>query len=562
MSIRAALAALGLCLCVLFPSVASGQVKAAVFVSGLNSPVEFVQDPTQPNVQVVVQQGGVIRVVQNGALLTQPFLDLSTVVAAGGEQGLLSLAFAPDYATSRRFFVNFTNEDGNTVVARFKRMSADPLQADSLSRFDLRWGGPTGSRFIEQPFANHNGGHLAFGADGYLYIGMGDGGSGGDPGNRAQSGTTLLGKMLRININVLDTDLEGYVAPPDNPFADGSALPEIWSFGLRNPWKFTVDTSGPGGAGTGAIVIADVGQNAHEEVNYEPAGRAGRNYGWRLREGFSPYSADFPPAYLPLTEPIWDYPRTEGQSVTGGFVYRGGALTSVFRGRYFYADYVAGRVWSLGLSLDATGEATVTDRVEHTAELSNAGALGNISAFGMDSAGELYLVSHGGTVRKIVSDPAGPGPIAGLPFGKVDTPQQNAVPVEGVIAVTGWALDDTGVSNVRVYRKCVTGVDDPDSCQIVLGQSVVLMGEAGFLPGRRPDVAAAFPSLPNATGAGWSLDIATSTLPQGMVTFSVVAMDLDGQLKLLGQATVQGSTTAERRQTSAAVFPSKQPWLF
>ena len=529
------------------PSLASAQVKAEAFVSGLSLPVDFVQDPTQANVQMVVQQGGVVRVVQNGALLKQPFLDLSTVVSTGGERGLLGFAFAPDYATTRRFFVNFTNADGDTVVARFKRMAADPFQADPLSRFDLRWGGPTGSRYIAQPYPNHNGGHLAFGPDGYLYIGMGDGGFGGDPQNRAQSTNTLHGKMLRININVEDEDLEGYVVPADNPFVGGAALPEIWSFGLRNPWKFSVDVSGPGGAGTGAILIGDVGQDAREEINYEPAGRGGRNYGWRLREGFEPYLPDTPPAFLPLTEPIWDYPRTEGASVTGGFVYRGSVLPAGFRGRYFYADFIRGRVWSLGLLLNASGEATVTDRVEHTAELSNAGALGNISSFGMDSTGELYVVSYGGSIRKIVPNTAVPGPIEKLPFGRVDTPQLNAVPVAGAIAVTGWALDDTGVSLVRVYRNCVAGVDDPENCQIILGKSVVFMGDADFLPGKRPDIAAAFPTLPDANRAGWSLLIQTSTLPPGTVTLSAVATDLGGQIRLLGQATVQSPAIAARR---------------
>ena len=272
MKIRAPLA-LGCILSLLWPALSAGQVKATTYVSGLNAPIEFVQDPSQPNVQMVVQQGGLIRVIQNGALVKTPFLDLTTDISSGGERGLLGLAFAPDYATSLRFFVNFTNIDGHTVVARFKRMAGNALQADPTSRFDLRWGGPTGLRYIAQPYANHNGGHLAFGADGYLYIGMGDGGSGGDPENRAQTTTTLLGKMLRIDVNVLDpNDQEGYVVPATNPFVGGFALPEIWAFGLRNPWKFSVDTSGPGGAGTGAIVIGDVGQGAAEEIDYEPAG--------------------------------------------------------------------------------------------------------------------------------------------------------------------------------------------------------------------------------------------------------------------------------------------------
>jgi glucose/arabinose dehydrogenase len=535
----ACLAVLGCCLGLVAPEQSAAQIKATPYVSGLNAPIEFVQDPSQPNVQMVVQQGGVIRVIQNGALVPAPFLDLSTVISSGGERGLLGLAFAPDYSTSLRFFVNFTNVDGHTVVARFKRLAGNPLQADAGSRFDLRWGGHTGLRYIEQPYSNHNGGHLAFGSDGYLYIGMGDGGSGGDPENRAQTTSTLLGKMLRIDVNVDDTDQEGYVIPPTNPFIGGFALPEIWAFGLRNPWKFTVDRTGPGGAGTGAIVIGDVGQNAAEEIDYEPAGRGGRNYGWRLREGLQPYLPNTPPAYLPLTDPILDYPRTEGRSVTGGYVYRGTALVSGFRGRYFFGDFITGRVWSIGLSLDGAGEATMTDRVEHTTELGTQKVLGNISSFGVDSQGELYIVSYHGVIHRIDRDPASPGPIPGgaLPFGAVDTP---GVGASGSFAVSGWALDDTAVTAVRVYRPCRVGVDNPAICQNILGESLVHLGEAAFLPGKRPDMANAFPSLPNATRSGWSLQIQSSTLPAGTVTLSVVATDLDGQRKLLGRVDVQG----------------------
>ena len=546
---------MALCLWAATASPAAAQVKSVVFVSGLNSPLEFVQHPTLPGVQFVVQQGGIVRVVQNGVVIAQPFLDVSTLVSTGSEQGLLGLAFAPDHASSGRVFINFTNLSGHTVVARYTRMASDPLRAEPASRFDLRWGGPAGSRFIAQPFANHNGGHLEFGPDGYLYIGMGDGGSGGDPGNRAQDPTTLLGKMLRIDIDVADSHPEGYVVPAGNPFADGSALPEIWSFGLRNPWKFTFDATGSGGAGTNAMVLGDVGQGAREEINYEPAGEGGRNYGWRLREGFAPYLPNTPPAFLPLTDPILDYPRTEGRSVTGGFVYRGSGLVSGFRGRYFYADFVSGRVWSVGLALDGAGEASVTDRVEHTAELGGTGVTGNIAAFGRDSAGELYLVSFNGSIIRIAHDPSASGPIGGSlsPFGQVDTPLQNAAGVVGAIGVTGWALDDTGVANVRVYRNCLTGVDNPASCQPVLGTSMVFVGEAAFLPGARPDVEAAFPSFPNANRAGWGMQVLTLMLPhvpngqttggQGPMTLFAVATDLNGQLTLLGRSYVAGSPT-------------------
>jgi len=536
MSLRAMVIAGVLALPLLTPVTADAQVKATLFVSGLSAPVEFVQDPSQPSVQVVVQLGGLVRVVQNGVLLPAPFLDLTTSVSAGGERGLLGLAFAPDYTTSGRVFVNFTNLDGHTVVARFTRSPADALKADPASRFDLRWGGPSGDRFIVQPYSNHNGGHLAFGADGYLYIGMGDGGAGGDPDNRAQDPDSLLGKMLRIDTAVPDANPEGYVVPADNPFVAGAALPEIWSFGLRNPWKFTVDISGPGSPGTNAIVMGDVGQGAREEINYEPAGVGGRNYGWRLREGLLPYLPDTPPAFLPLTEPMFDYPRTEGRSVTGGFVYRSPGLVSGFRGRYFYGDFITGRVWSLGLVINAAGEASVTGRVEHTAELGGPAVLGNISAFGTDSEGELYVVSYHGVIHKIVRDDEATGPIGGarLPFGAVDAVVMNVGGVTGAVGVTGWALDDTGVSAVGIYRPCQTGVDDPAACELVLGESVVFVGNAEFLPGKRPDVASMFPLMPNASRAGWRLQIPPDTLPQGGTTFFVVATDLDGQQKRLG----------------------------
>src|SRR5262245_2458884 len=265
---------------------AAAQLRTQVVATGLTNPVAFVMDPLDHSTFYVGEQRGTIRTVQNGTLLPGVFLDIRSAISSGGERGLLGLAFPPDHATSRRFYVNFTNAQGDTVVARYTRTATGAV--DQGSRFDLMW--PDGRRFIEQPFSNHNGGHLAFGPDGYLYIGLGDGGSGGDPTNNAQSPSTLLGKMLRIDVSVPDNDLRGYRGPDDNPFCDRrpiAALTEIWAFGLRNPWRYNFDDWTRGG--TGALVIADVGQNAHEEVNWEPAGAGGRNYGWRLREGRSPY---------------------------------------------------------------------------------------------------------------------------------------------------------------------------------------------------------------------------------------------------------------------------------
>ncbi len=386
------------------PIFATAQLRTQIVATGLSNPVAFVVDPGDPSTFYVVEQRGTIRAVRNNAVAPEFFLDLRSSIASGGERGLLGMAFAPDAVESRRFYVNFTNLAGHTVVTRFTRRADG--QVDPDSRFDLVW--PDGRRFIPQPFSNHNGGHLAFGPDNYLYIGLGDGGSGGDPMHLAQNPNALLGKMLRIDVNVPDADPRGYRVPEDNPFLDRlpiAALGEIWAFGFRNPWRYSFDDWTRGG--TGALVIADVGQTAREEVNWEPRGAGGRNYGWRLREGRSNYDQRQPAAYLPLTEPIHDYPRSDGMAITGGFVYRGDALHPMFNGRYFFADYIAGRVYTIGLALDERQEATALDRLELTQMLGGSEELGLISSFGVDSVGEIYIVSYTrGRILKIVPEPA------------------------------------------------------------------------------------------------------------------------------------------------------------
>lgn len=413
----------------LAPAAAEAQsVEGQLVVSGLTNPVQFVQHPTLANIQLIVEQGGLIRTLDNGSLTTN-YADLTGIVSgSGGEQGLLGLAFAPDFATSRRLYVNFTNTAGNTVISRFLQPNDVTVALDITSRFDLVW--PGGNAYILQPFTNHNGGDIAFGDDGYLYIPLGDGGDSNDPAHNAQTPSTLLGKILRIDVSVSGADPEGYDIPADNPFVgQGGYLAEIWAFGLRNPWRFSFDSASRGG--TGAMVVADVGQVGYEEVNYEPAGQGGRNYGWRNREAAHDHITSVAPAFTPLTDPIHEYPRAEGHAITGGFVYRGSALGSGFQGRYFFGDFSFSRVWSVALTIDSgTGEATASDLREHTGSLGAAAT--NPSSFGVDTNGEIYVVNYSGSVYKLV------------PGNFIDNPsfdqglQANGVPLHWLT----WAIPD------------------------------------------------------------------------------------------------------------------------
>jgi glucose/arabinose dehydrogenase len=423
------------------PTAAHAQLRARLLASGFNRPNGIVFDPVVPGAIHVVDQAGTIRVFLNGGLRTAPFLDLSAVVSTGGEQGLLGMAFPPDAATTGRVFVHFTNKTGagNSVVARFTRSAADPLVLDPASRFDLQWPASGGGRqgFITQPYANHNGGHLAFGPDGYLYIGMGDGGAGDDPQNNAQTSTTLLGKMLRIDVS--GNPPNGYTIPPTNPaFPVANALPEIWAFGLRNPWRYNFDDLGPGA--TNALFIGDVGQGAREEINIEPAGQGGRNYGWRVYEGDieNPIYTGEAPAYAPKS-PAFAYSHAVGQAVTGGFVYRGSALGVAYRGRYFYADCVQGKVFSLPFTIDSgTGEAVVGPNTDHTTDMG--GPFQCISAFARDPNGELYFMDFGYSASNT-------GRVFVIEEGSAiapGTPTNLAATVSGSTVTITWAAPSSG----------------------------------------------------------------------------------------------------------------------
>jgi len=323
----------------------------------------------------VVEQGGTIRVIDKGTVLAAPFLDIRTIVTAGGERGLLGLAFAPDFKTSGTFYVNYTDSRGDTVVARYRAAvgaaTADPGSAQIVLR-------------IEQPYANHNGGGIVFGPDGFLYVGMGDGGSGGDPRGNGQNPAVLLGKMLRINVAGTDT----YTVPGSNPFLGRKGYrPEIWALGMRNPWRFSFDMA------TGDLYIADVGQDAWEEIDFQPADdKGGQNYGWNLYEGAHTYppNSTHPGDAAQFTMPVAEYARGAGQSITGGFVYRGADVKSLW-GVYVYGDYGSGRIWGL----------TRFDGRWRTAELLDSSM--SISSFGQDAEGEIYVLDiRSGTISAFV----------------------------------------------------------------------------------------------------------------------------------------------------------------
>ena len=345
-------------------------------VQGLSSPVFLTAPPGDLTRLFIVEQSGTIRIVKNGVLLPAPFLNVSGLIVSGGEQGLLGMAFAPDYASSGRFYVSYTaasNPAGHSVVARYL-VSADPDVANAASGLVIIT--------ENQPYSNHNGGMIAFGPDGYLYFGLGDGGSGGDPQGHGQNRTELLGSVIRLDVSGTGT----YTVPPSNPYAGGTnPRPELWNYGLRNPWRFSFDRT------AGDLYIADVGQNAWEEVDVQPAAsNGGENYGWNLMEGTHCYTAGC--SQTGLTLPVLGYDHGQGCSVTGGYVYRGAAIPAL-QGLYLYGDYCGGWVRSFRW---VGGQAT---EQQVQPDLSPGES---ITSFGEDAAGELYIVTGAGRVYRIV----------------------------------------------------------------------------------------------------------------------------------------------------------------
>jgi glucose/arabinose dehydrogenase len=321
------------------------QLGLRTVFTGLDSPLYLTTAPGEPNNLYVVEQPGVILVATKGKLRSRPFLDIHRLVRSGGEQGLLSVAFHPKYRTNHKFYVDYTDVDGNTRVVEYKSNGA-------VTTRRLRQ-----VLFVEQPYANHNGGQLEFGPNGRLYVGMGDGGSGGDPENRAQDLSSRLGKLLEINV-------------------DSRAAPvTVAGYGLRNPWRFSFDTAGN-------LYIGDVGQNAWEEIDYTPRSSPGiENYGWDVYEGTHSFESKSPNEAGHLVMPVAEYSHSLGCSVTGGYVWKG---------RYYYGDFCSGRVWSLRISGGkATGVRTESIKVP------------SLSSWGLDARGNLYAVSLEGSVYRV-----------------------------------------------------------------------------------------------------------------------------------------------------------------
>ncbi|MCH2112355.1 MAG: PQQ-dependent sugar dehydrogenase [Planctomycetes bacterium] len=364
------------------------KLNAELVVDGLIAPLDVCAAPGDPTRLFVLEQfSGTVRIVRNGVLEPTPFLNVSGNLQTGGnEQGILGIAFHPDFQSNGRVIVNYTEMSGDNAIEEYLVDASNPDALDPSSARRILT--------IFQPQKNHNGGGIKFGADGYLYIGVGDGGGHGDPYGAGQLGTTMLGKMLRIDVN----GAHPYEVPASNPFVgDPNFLDEIWAYGLRNPWRFSFDSQ------TGDLWIGDVGQNAYEEIDFQPGNSpGGENYGWSLKEAIACYNPPWNCDPGGLTDPFWGYPQDQilrQVSVTGGFVYRGAAIPGM-QGRYFYADYRSADVWSIR---EVSGR-PVDHRI-HPMTPANGKTVDRITTFGVDFNGELLMCDRlEGELWRIVHD--------------------------------------------------------------------------------------------------------------------------------------------------------------
>ncbi len=365
---------------------APGDVTLERVAGGFTAPVYVIGDPTEPDHLLVVELRGRITLLVNGVPAKKPFLNITQRVAVGTnedeEYGLFSMAFDPRGTKQRFVYVNYTNLDGDTVISRFKMNKARTRARAGTEKVLLK---------VVQPQTWHNGGQLQVGPDKHLYVGMGDGGDDFDSGAAGQDLTQLLGKLLRFQVTNRKLKV-----PKDNPVLPGVGLTAIWAIGLRNPWRFSFDRT------TGDLLIGDVGENSREEIDFEKAGsEGGTNYGWPVREGGLPYNGSVAPATDPLTGPIHEYDHSQGQSVTGGYVYRGNAIPDLV-GYYLFADWSSSRIWAFRLE---DGEAKGVTELSDVLVNEN-GDTPTVVSFGEDSEGELYLCDfYAGVIYRLV--PAG-----------------------------------------------------------------------------------------------------------------------------------------------------------
>ena len=378
--------------CPLFSS-----LSVDLVASKFDKPLYVITFPSDNKLLLVIEQDGIIRLIKDGEKIKKPFIDISKRVHKplfpGDERGLLGFAFDPDYINNGYFYVNYINKEDYTVISRFS--TSDNI-ADNLSEVEIMK--------FKQPYSNHNGGCMEFSPDGYLYISIGDGGSTGDPEKRAQNLENLFGTIIRIKIN----DDGSYSIPKDNPFINHeNAKQEIWSYGLRNVWRFSFDKL------TGDMIMGDVGQHLWEEINFEEAGEGGKNYGWNIYEGKHCYPEDAICKNLGYEEPIFEYPNNanyvrillglkqktpnmDGCSITGGYVYRGQNIKDLY-GRYIFGDYCTGKIWSIKIDHNNF------DIIDHTKDILS--GMGKkefyLSSFGQDNDGEIFIIDYNGSIYKL-----------------------------------------------------------------------------------------------------------------------------------------------------------------
>jgi len=371
---------------------------AVVVASGFDQPMLYLVDPADSTRAYVIERPGRVRLLVNDVLQSANVLDITGTVVTDGECGFLGMAFDPNFATNRYVYFHFNA--GSPIETRIVRYTMNAGGTSLSSSFPIL-------SFQQPSTTNHKGGDINFGTDGFLYVMTGDGGSGNDPDNNAQTPTTFLGKILRIDVTGDDftTDLEqNYSVPVNNPWVgDLSVKPEIWGFGMRNPFRWSVD------AVTGGLLIADVGQGAYEEMNYEPAGQGHRNYGWSLREGAHDTGNPGPAFFTPLTEPFLEYDHSFGATVIGGFIYRGSALDPSLHGHYFFADFISSKIVSAPFSLTTGGEAVTTSisaSTNHTATINSTLGGNTVSrpvSITPDKNGEIMIMDlDRGTLLRLV----------------------------------------------------------------------------------------------------------------------------------------------------------------